>query len=128
VPPLGVTSHRFDHWTNGKICTPTGVVLSSGVLGVKEGGGCRRLPRVKTLFGGNMWAIRPQTSSEVLSCWDIPEKLGVLAGTDERMKDVFEDLVTPMKIRQSVLESLEPVDGPVTNAASWEKAYVSHQQ
>jgi hypothetical protein len=61
-----------------------GVVLSSSFLGVNESGGCQRLHRVNTLFGGNMWVIGPLTTSEVLSCWDVPEKIGVLSGIDER--------------------------------------------
>jgi hypothetical protein len=86
-----------------------GVVMSSGLLDVKESGNCLRLPRVKTLFGGSMWVIRPLTTPEVLSCWDIPEKLGVLGGTDDKLKSVLQDLTTPMKIRQTILEGLEPV-------------------
>jgi hypothetical protein len=76
-----------------------GVVMSSGLLDVKVSGNCLRLSRVKTLFGGNMWVIRPLTTPEVLSCWDIPEKLGVLGGTDDNLKSILRDLTTPMKIR-----------------------------
>jgi hypothetical protein len=58
-----------------------GVVLSNELLGVKTNGGLLRLPRVKTVFGGNMWVVRQLTPAEVLSCWDVPEKLGQLMTT-----------------------------------------------
>jgi hypothetical protein len=50
-----------------------GAVLNSGLLGIKTDGGLLRLPRVKTLFGGGVWAIRKLTPSEVLAFWDVPE-------------------------------------------------------
>jgi hypothetical protein len=28
-----------------------------------------------------MWVMRPLTPSEVISCWDVPEKLGQLIDT-----------------------------------------------
>jgi hypothetical protein len=54
-----------------------GVVLSSGILGVKTNGGLLRLPRVKTLFGGNTWVIRALTPSKVLACWDVPKNWAI---------------------------------------------------
>jgi hypothetical protein len=107
-PPLESLSTASATGQTAKHVRP-GVVLSSGILDVNESGGCRRLPRVKTLFEGSMWVIRPLTMPAVLSCWDIPEKLGVQAGTDEKLKSILRDLITPMKIRQAILEGLEPV-------------------
>jgi hypothetical protein len=86
-----------------------GVMLNSGLLGVKTNGGLIRLPRVKTLFGGDMWVIRSLTTAESMACWDVPEKLGQLAGNDELRRKIMHGMFTPLKIRQTVLENLGPV-------------------
>jgi hypothetical protein len=62
----------------------TGVIPNSGVLGVKAKGGIPCVPRVKTVSGGSMWVIRTLTQAEGLACWDVPEKLGQLAETQEQ--------------------------------------------
>jgi hypothetical protein len=85
-----------------------GVVLNSGLLGIKTNGGLLRLPRVKTLFGGDMWVIRVLTPSEVLACWDVPEKLGQLTKTDDGKRSLMRVMFTPIKIRQAILEDLFP--------------------
>jgi hypothetical protein len=86
-----------------------GVVLNIGLLGVKTNGGLLRLPRIKTLFGGDMWVIRTLTPVEVLSCWGLPEKLGHLAKTDEGKRKIMKGMFTPIKIWQAVLENLAPI-------------------
>jgi hypothetical protein len=87
-----------------------GVVLNTGLRGVQTNGGFLRLPRVKTLFGGNMWVIRNLMTAEVLSCWeDVPEKLGMIAQSDEKKRILMNTMFTPIKIRQAVLEDLAPV-------------------
>jgi hypothetical protein len=63
-----------------------GVILNNGLLEVKTRGTPLQLPRVKTLFGGNMWVIRALTPIEVLSCWDVPEKIGQLLETNEQKR------------------------------------------
>jgi hypothetical protein len=86
-----------------------GVALNCGLLGVKTNGGLLRIPRVKTLFGGDMWVIRSLSPSELLACWDVPEKLGHLAGTSQGKEDIMNCMFTPIKIRQAALEDLAPV-------------------
>jgi hypothetical protein len=83
-----------------------GVVLNSGLLGVITDGGILRLPRIKTIFGGNLWVIRSLTPVELLSCWDVPEKLGQLLETEREKLEVMKEVFTPLKIRQSVLEDV----------------------
>jgi hypothetical protein len=60
-----------------------GVVESAGLLRVELSAGRVRLLRVRTWFGGNVWVIRSLTLSELVSAWDVPEKLGKLVGSDE---------------------------------------------
>jgi hypothetical protein len=43
-----------------------GVVMSSGLLQVRTCSGSTRLPRVKTVFGGDMWVIRSLTPVEAV--------------------------------------------------------------
>jgi hypothetical protein len=86
-----------------------GVVLNCGLLGVKTNGGLLRIPRVKTLFGGDMWVIRLLYPLELLACWDVPEKLGHLAGTSQGKEDIMRCMFAPIKIRQAALEDLAPV-------------------
>jgi hypothetical protein len=83
-----------------------GVILNSGLLKVTTKGGLLRLPRVKTIFGGNLWVIRSLTPGEVLSCWDVPEKLGLLVESEEVKRALMHGVLTPLKIRQAVLEDL----------------------
>jgi hypothetical protein len=63
----------------------------------------------RTTCGGNLWAIRSLTASEDLSCWDVPEKLGQLSGSDNGRREIMKDMFTPVKIRQAVLEDLTPI-------------------
>jgi hypothetical protein len=50
-----------------------GVVESSGLLKVDLVAGRIRVPRVRTLYGGNVWVIRALTSGELVAAWDDPE-------------------------------------------------------
>jgi hypothetical protein len=83
--------------------------MNSGLLRVNSVSGSMRLPRLKTHFGGDTWVIRSLTPAEALSCWDVPEKLGQLAGTDEAKRMLMKDMFTPLKSRQMVLEDLIPL-------------------
>lgn len=86
-----------------------GAVLSSGLLEVKTNGRILKLPRMKTVFGGEMWVVRALTPGEVLACWDVPEKLGQLAKTNELKGLIMREMFTPLKICQTVLEEISPV-------------------
>jgi hypothetical protein len=86
-----------------------GVVDSSGLLRVELSAGRVRLPRVRAWFGGNVWVIRSLTLSELVSAWDVPEKLGKLIGSDEGRMDLMKKPFTPLKIRQTVLEEVKSV-------------------
>jgi hypothetical protein len=101
-----------------------GLVESSGLLNVSLTAGKIVLPRVRTLFGGNIWVARPLTPAEILSAWDVPEKLGNLSGSDEGRTDLMSEPFTPLKIRQAVLveakgifaklnEPFDLINGPV---------------
>jgi hypothetical protein len=79
----------------------TGIVLNCGLLGVKTNGELLCLPRVKNLFGGDMWVIRALTPAEVLVCWGVPEKLGHLTRTEEAKRESTRGIFTPIKIWQS---------------------------
>jgi hypothetical protein len=83
-----------------------GVIFNSGLLNITTKGGLLRLPRVKTIFGGNLWVIRSLTPGEVLSCWDVPEKLGLLVESEEVKRALMHGMFTPLKIWQAVLEDL----------------------
>jgi hypothetical protein len=43
------------------------------------------------------------------SCWDVPEKLGQLAGTDETKRLLMKEMFIPLKSRQVILEDLVPL-------------------
>jgi hypothetical protein len=58
---------------------------------------------------GNVWVIRSLTSSELVSAWDVPEKLGKLVGSDEGRLELMKEPFTPLKIRQAVLEEVKSV-------------------
>jgi hypothetical protein len=53
--------------------------------------------------------IRTLTPAEVLACWDVPEKLGLLAKTDHGKREIMNAMFTPIKIRQALLEDIRPV-------------------
>jgi hypothetical protein len=83
--------------------------MNNGLLEVSTSSGSLRLPRVKTLFGGEMWVIRPLSPSEVIACWDVPEKLGRLLDTEDDRIALMRGMFTPLKIRQAVLEEVNPM-------------------
>jgi hypothetical protein len=94
-----------------------GVVMNCGLLEVKTKAGTIRLPRVKTPFGGDMWVIRPLTAGKTLGCWDVPERLGLLADTNDERRSLMEGMFTPLKIRQAVLEEIGPMMKNLLNSA-----------
>jgi hypothetical protein len=98
-----------------------GVVMNSGLLKVKTRSGSLLLPRVKTPFGGEMWVIRPLSPAEVISCWDVPEKLGHLIGTNEGKAALMKEIFTPSKIRQSVLEEIRPLLDKLIRNLVWSR-------
>jgi hypothetical protein len=89
-------------------------VESSGLLNVSLTAGKIVLPRVRTLFGGNVWVARPLTPAEVLSAWDVPEKLGNLSGSDEGRTDLMSEPFTPLKIRQAMLVEVKGIFAELT--------------
>jgi hypothetical protein len=56
-----------------------------------------KLPKVRTLFGGNIWVGRELTTSEFLAAWDVPEKLGSQSGSDEGRHELMNEPFTPLK-------------------------------
>jgi hypothetical protein len=70
--------------------------------------GSTRLPKVKTVCGGDMRVIRPVTPSEVIACWDVPKKLGQLFETEDDRISLMKEMFVPLKTRQLALEDLRP--------------------
>ena len=68
-----------------------------------------RLTQVRAWFCGKIWVAPPLTLSEIVSAWDIPEKLGKLAGSDEGREVLMAEPFAPLKIRQAVLEEVNYV-------------------
>ena len=95
---------RSDHHVGGAVKTVRpGVIMNSGLLAVTTLAGSIRLPKVKTLFGGDMWVIQSLTPSEVIACWDVPEKLVRLFETDGDRISLMKEMFVPLKIRHSAL-------------------------
>jgi hypothetical protein len=86
-----------------------GLIDSSGLLKVGLLAGRIRLPSVRAWFGGGVWVARPLTASKIVSAWDVPEKLGKLAGSDEGRSALMAEPFAPLKIRQAVLEEVSSV-------------------
>ena len=49
-------------------------------------------------FGGKILVAQFLTSSEIVLAWDVPEKLGMLAGSDEGQETLMSEPFTPLKI------------------------------
>jgi hypothetical protein len=87
VPPPTSSTARTSEKTGNEVKTVRpGVMFNCGLLNVEANRGLLRLPRVKTVFGGNLWVIRSLAPSEILSCWDVTERLGQLIGADNGRK------------------------------------------
>jgi hypothetical protein len=69
--------------------------MSSGLLEVRSSSDSLRLLKVRTLFGGQMWVIRPLASSEVTPRWDVPEKLGRLLRSEAERIPLMKEVLNP---------------------------------
>lgn len=109
-PESGAGEFGKSHTVGTKVLeVRPGLIDSCGLLKVGLIAGRVRLPRVRAWFGGKIWVARSLTSSEIVSAWDVPEKLGMLAGSDEGRSALMSEPFTPLKIRQAVLEEVGTV-------------------
>jgi hypothetical protein len=60
--------------------------------------------------------IRPLTPGEVLACWDVPEKLGQLGGSEDVKRALMGDIFTPLKIRKNALEDIKHLSNKLLSA------------
>jgi hypothetical protein len=99
--------------------------MNCGLLEAKTKSGTLGLPGgVKTPFGGDMSVIRPLAAGEILGCWDVPEKLGLLMDTNDQRQWLMEGMFAPLKIQQSVLEGIVPVMKDTLNLTGREAGVV----
>ena len=69
--------------------------MSSGLLEVRSSSDSLRLLKVRTLFGGQTWVIRPLASSEVTPRWSVPEKLGRLLRSEAERIPLMKEVLNP---------------------------------
>jgi hypothetical protein len=84
-----------------------GLVCSGGIMPTRERKGCRRWPKVRTLFGGNCWVDCAMSEGEKLQALDLPERLDHQAYVRE-VEILVDSQLVPLKVLQASAELLSP--------------------